>query len=239
MNKYDFSLILPSYNEAEHFNQSLRRIISVLDQTDYTYEIIFVEDQSTDKTKSLIAKALLKYPHHNLSVYFHDVNQGRGQTVIDGFNQSQGKIIGFIDFDLEVGEWYMPKFIRTIESGYDVATAWRIYDFNFRSIIRWLGSKGYVWLQKQLINLPFHDTEAGYKFFNKAKIMPLIKRCHYKGWFFDTEILALAVKAKLKIKEIPVAFVRREDKTSTVRFIPDSLAFLKNLIIFSWKFNHV
>lgn len=238
MNKYDFSLILPCYNEAEHFNQSLKRIITVLDQTDYTYEIIFVEDKSIDNTKNLISKALEKYSTHNLSVIFHEINLGRGQSVIDGFTKSQGKVIGFIDFDLEVGEWYLPKFIRTVESGFDVVTAWRIYDFNLRSLIRWIGSKGYVWLQKQLLNLPLHDTEAGYKFFNRAKIMPLINRCHYKGWFFDTEILALAVKAKLKLKEIPVAFVRREDKTSTVRFIPDSLAFLKNLIIFSWKNKH-
>lgn len=239
MDKYDFSLILPCYNEAEHFNRSLPRIISALDQTDYTYEIIFVEDKSTDKTKSLVKKVLGKYPRHNLSAYFHATNHGRGQTVIDGFSKSQGKIIGFIDFDLEVGEWYLPKFIRTIESDYDAAVAWRIYDFNLRSLIRWIGSKGYTWLQKQLINLPFHDTEAGYKFFNKAKIMPLINQCRYKGWFFDTEILALAHKNKLKIKEIPVAFVRREDKTSTVRFIPDALSFLKNLIVFSFKFKHV
>ncbi|MEK7513332.1 MAG: glycosyltransferase [Patescibacteria group bacterium] len=239
MNKYDFSLILPCFNEAEHFTQSLKKIISSLDQTDYTYEIILVEDYSTDKTKGLVEAALTKYSDHNLSAIFHPQNIGRGQSVIDGFKQSQGKIIGFIDFDLEVGEWYLPKFIRVVESGYDVANAWRIYDFNLRSLIRWLSSKGYVWLQKQLINLPFHDTEAGYKFFNRAKIMPLINQCHYQGWFFDTEILALAAKKHLKIKEIPVAFVRREDKTSTVRLIPDSLGFLKNLIIFSWKFKHV
>lgn len=237
--KYDVSLILACYNEAEHFNESLKKIITALDQTDYTYEIVFVEDKSNDSTRNLIEKALIKYANHNLSAIFHVNNLGRGQAVIDGFSKSQGKIIGFIDFDLEVGEWYLPKFIRTIESGYDVATAWRIYDFNFQSLIRWIGSKGYVWLQKQLINLPFHDTEAGYKFFNKAKIMPLIKLCQYKGWFFDTEILALAAKGKLKIKEIPVAFVRREDKTSTVRLIPDSLGFLKNLIIYSFKFKHV
>lgn len=236
--KYDVSLILACYNEQEIFEDSFSRIIKTLNATDYTYEIIFVEDKSTDNTKALIEKALIKYSNHNLSAIFHEQNFGRGQAVIDGFKQSQGKIIGFIDFDLEVGEWYLPKFIRTIESGYDVATAWRIYDFNLRSLVRWIGSKGYVWLQKQLINLPFHDTEAGYKFFNKTRIMPLIAKCRNKGWFFDTEILALAYKRHLKIKEIPVAFVRREDKTSTVRFIPDALGLFKNLIIFSYKFKH-
>lgn len=239
MNKYDISLILPCFNEAEHFDQSLSRIIAALDQTDYTYEIIFVEDKSIDKTKSLIKKALSKYPRHNLAVIFHERNFGRGRAVVDGFKKSQGKIIGYIDFDLEVGEWYLSKFIRTVEAGFDVVNAWRVYDFNIKSLMRWLASKGYVWLQKKLINLPFHDTEAGYKFFNRAKIIPLLKYCHNQGWFFDTEILALANKRNLKIQEIPVAFVRRSDKTSTVRLFRDSWHFLINLISYSIRYKHV
>lgn len=236
--KYDVSLILACYNEHEIFNDSVKRIIQVMDTTDFTYEIIFVDDKSLDNTRQLINQALLKYPNHNLSAYFHDKNCGRGQTVIDGFKQSQGGIVGFIDIDLEVGEWYLPKFISTIESGSDVVTAWRIFDFNLRSIIRWLGSKGYFWLQEKLLRLPLHDTEAGYKFFNKAKIMPILKKCQHQDWFFDTEVLARAFAVKLTIQEIPVAFVRRTDKTSTVRMLPDTIKYLTNLLKFSVKYHH-
>ena len=236
--KYDVSLILACYNEAEIFKDSVDRIIHALNQTDYTWEIIFVDDKSQDNTKELIKKTLKKYPRHNLSAYFHTINQGRGQTVIDGFKQSQGRIVGFIDIDLEVGEWYLPKFISAIEAGSDVVTAWRIYDFNLRSLIRWFGSKGYFCLQKKLLRLPLHDTEAGYKFFNKAKIMPILKKCQHQDWFFDTEVLARAFEAKLKIQEIPVAFVRRFDKTSTVRLIPDSFKYLINLFKFAYEQSH-
>jgi glycosyltransferase involved in cell wall biosynthesis len=236
--KYDVSLILACYNEQEIFNDSVDRIIHVLNQTDYTWEIIFVDDKSKDNTKELIKKILKKYPRHNLSAYFHETNQGRGQTVIDGFKQSQGRIVGFIDIDLEVGEWYLPKFISAIESGSDVVTAWRIYDFNLRSLIRWFGSKGYFWLQEKLLRLPLHDTEAGYKFFNKTKIMPILKKCQHQDWFFDTEVLARAFEAKLSIQEIPVAFVRRTDKTSTVRMLPDTIKYLTNLLKFSVRYHH-
>mgnify|MGYP001601536777 CR=1 FL=1 len=54
MNKFDFSLILPCYNEAEIFNDSVKRIIEVLDGTNYTWEIIFIDDCSTDGTRKLI-----------------------------------------------------------------------------------------------------------------------------------------------------------------------------------------
>jgi len=237
MDKYDFSLVLACYNEAQIFKDSVKRIINTLNKTDFTWEIIFVDDQSQDDTVSLIKKAIKKYPRHHLSAYYHKKNQGRGQTVKDGFLKAQGKIVGYIDIDLEVSEWYLPKFIDTVDSGVDVASAWRIYDFNLLRFHRWLASKGYVWLRKLILGLPSQDTEGGYKFFKRNKIMPLINQSTYSDWFFDTEIMALCFQYHFKVVEIPVAFVRRLDKTSTVRFITDSLRYLINLIKFSQHYH--
>ena len=238
MDKYDVSLVLPCYNESEIFTDSVRRIIKTLSQTDWTWEIIFAEDKSRDGTADLIAKTLAKYPRLNLSAVYHRRNQGRGRTVFDGFAKAQGKYVGFIDIDLETGEWYLPKFIDTLEAGADAALAWRIYDFQLWSLPRWLASKGYVWLRKKLLGLPYQDTESGYKFFRRKKILPLLKKIKNKGWFFDTEIMALCHQYKLKTVEIPVAFVRNKNKTSTVRLIPDTFNYLWNLIKFSWEFKH-
>lgn len=238
MDKYDVSLILACYNEREIFTDSVRRIIKALSQTDYTWEIIFVEDQSRDNTAALIKKVLEKYPRLNLSAVFHTTNQGRGKSVVDGFLKAQGKSVGFIDIDLETGEWYLPKFIDTLEQGADAAIAWRVYDLALWSLPRWLATKGYIWLRKALLGLPYQDTEGGYKFFKRQKIVPLLKKVTNPGWFFDTEIMALCFKQRLKVKEIPVAFVRNPHKTSTVRLIPDSLNYLWNLIKFSRKFRH-
>lgn len=235
MTKFDFSLILPCYNEAQIFQGSLEKIIKTLDGTNYTWEIIFIDDNSSDNTKNLIKKALQKYSRRSLRAFYHNKNQGRGYTVCEGINYSQGKIVGFIDFDLEVGQWYLPKFIQEIEKGADVAIAWRIYDFSFKALPRWLSSKGYTFFRKLVLGLPYKDTEAGYKFFQKNKITPLIKKCNYHDWFWDTEILALAFKAKLIVREIPVAFVRRFDKTSTVKLIPDTWQYLKDILSFKLK----
>ena len=238
MNKFNVSLVLPCYNESEIFENSVERIIKTLKRSGYTWEIIFVEDQSSDDTVELIKKALKKYSHDSLSAYFHHRNLGRGKTVVDGFRRAQGKYVGFIDIDLETGEWYLSKFVDVLEDGADAALAWRIYDFQLWSLPRWFASKGYVWLRKQLLGLPFQDTEGGYKFFRRRKIMPLLKKIKNKGWFFDTEIMAQCFKAKLKVGEIPVAFVKNKNKTSTVRLIPDSINYLWNLIKFSREFKY-
>ena len=232
MNKFDFSLILPCYNEEETFNDSVEKIIKVLDGTDCTWEIIFIDDKSKDKTVVLINKVIKKYSRKNLSAYFHQKNQGRGSTVKEGFLKSQGKIVGFLDIDLEIGEWYVPKFIQAIEKGADMAIANRVYDLNLSGLIRWFSSKGYVLLRKLTLGLPYEDTEAGYKFFRKKRCLGIFKKSNNKTWFWDTEIMALAYQAKLKVTEIPVAFVRRKDKTSTVRLIPDTIRYLKDLIQF-------
>jgi len=230
--RYDFSLILACYQEGEHFNDSIEKIIQVLDNTNYTYEIIFIDDASTDQTPELIKKIIKKYPRKNLSVFFHQKNQGRGKTVKQGFLKAKGKVMGYIDIDLEVPAEYIPHFIKAIKDGYHVANAHRIYDLYLQALPRWVASKGYRLLIKKILNTRLVDTEAGYKFFNRSKCFSLIKKCQYPGWFWDTEVMIRAERQGLKIIEIPVAFIRRTDKTSTVKLIPDTLKYLHNL----WQF---
>jgi glycosyltransferase involved in cell wall biosynthesis len=236
MENIDLSLILACYNEAEIFEDSVKRIITALEKTNHSWEIIFVEDKSKDNTKELINDALVKYQDHNLSAYYHEQNQGRGKSVVDGFQKAKGRFIGFIDIDLEIGEWYIGKFLETLENGADAVNAFRIYDLNLKGIVRWWASKGYVFLRRIFIGLPYKDTEAGYKFFKREKILPLLTSIKYPGWFFDTEILALSYKHGLEVVEIPVAFVRRFEKKSTVKLIPDSIKYLRDLIVFSRQF---
>ncbi len=114
-----------------------------------------------------------------------------------------------------------------------MASGWRIYDFTLRSLPRWIASKGYGIVRNLFLGEVFKDTEAGYKFFDRDKILPVAGKCQSPGWFWDTEIMVKASRAKLRRTEIPVVFIRRYDKTSTVKLIPDTLIYLREL----WNFN--
>lgn len=228
--KYDLSLILACYNETEIFADSVPEIITVLDKTNLTYEIIFIDDYSKDNTVQLIKQVIKRYPRRHLSAYFHSHNQGRGATVGEGFLKAKGKVVGYVDIDLEIPAWYIPRFVEAIGEGYAGAIAWRVYDINLKGLIRWIFSKGYVWLRHQLLGLNVHDTEAGYKFFRRDKILPIVKRCCDNHWFWDTEIVARALQRQLKLAQIPVVFIRKSDKTSTVRLLPDTFDYLIKLI---------
>ena len=231
-NQYDLSLILACYNETEIFSESIKEILAVLDKTNWTYEIIFIDDHSRDHTPDLIKQTLKKYPRKHLSAYFHSQNQGRGATVSEGFLKAQGKIVGYIDIDLEIPAWYIPRFIEKLNASFDGVIARRVYDISIKNLTRWIFSKGYVWLRQQALPLPIQDTEAGYKFFKREKILPVVKKCRDPHWFWDTEIVARAISHNLKLSEIPVVFIRRCDKTSTVRLLPDTFDYFKKLLVY-------
>jgi glycosyltransferase involved in cell wall biosynthesis len=227
----DFSLILPCYNEVSVFEESVHTIISILKRSGFSFEIIFVDDQSTDGTIELIKKTTKSYSFcHSV---FHIKNQGRGKTVVDGIEISSGDVVGYIDIDCEVSPVYIPECVDVImQKKADVVVGKRIYRTTFASIFREIFSLGYKYLADTLVGTKHIDTESGYKFFNRKKILPILPLCTHPHWFWDTEIIVWSVKKGLNVKEIPVLFLRRFDKTSSVSIVKDIWDYCVSL----WRF---
>jgi len=229
MSKIHLSIIIPCYNEGPTFEDSVEKIVTVLKTQKKKWEMIFVEDKSADDTKKTVEKLIQKYK--NSRAIFHKKNEGRGKSVSDGIKTARGDICGYLDIDLEVSERYIPLFAKEIEHGFDFAVGKRFYEGGgLSAILRFLASKTYAIAVKYIVDIPVEDTEAGYKFFRKAKILPILAKVKSKHWFWDTEICALAHWNGLSITQIPVLFKRRYDKKSTVRLIPDTIDYIKNLI---------
>jgi glycosyltransferase involved in cell wall biosynthesis len=171
-------------------------------------------------------------PNREFQVLLHDVNRGRGATVTDGFRAARGEIAGYLDVDLEVHSRYLPSLVRAIEKGADVATVRRIYAFQVRSLDRYFMSRGYSFLVRHLLGVSLRDTETGYKFFRRETLLPVIDEVRDRGWFWDTEFMVRASRRGLRIEEIPGAYIRRFDKTSTVRGFHDSLRYFRRLLSF-------
>jgi glycosyltransferase involved in cell wall biosynthesis len=221
MEPVDVSLVIACYNEGPFLQDSVRQVIEILDVTCWRYELIFIDDCSRDSTPDTIRLVEKQYPDHRLRTFFHPQNVGRGGTVNEGIRRAQGAVVGFIDIDLEVSANYIPAFVSAVMGGADMAIADRGYRIALHILHRWILSRGYSRLSRALLGLPYRDTEAGYKFFNRQRILPVLDRTQNVGWFWDTEIVARAHMAGLQIREIPVLFLKRREKKSTVRLIPD------------------
>jgi glycosyltransferase involved in cell wall biosynthesis len=226
------SLVLACYNEAEHIESSFAEIHETLEQAKWPYEVIFVDDVSRDRTRELLQRIVAAHPGVALRLILHEKNAGRGATVSDGFRAARGAITGYIDVDLEVHCRYVPSLVRAIEKGADVATLRRIYAFQLRSLDRYFMSRGYSYLVRPLLGVDFRDTETGYKFFRRETVLPLLDEITDGGWFWDTEFMVRAARRGLRIVELPGAYIRREDKTSTVSGLRDSLVYFKQLFQF-------
>ena len=226
------SLVLACYNEEEVLEESVAEILETLRDLGRPWEILFVDDVSRDRTRELLARIVAAHPGEDLRVILHERNQGRGATVSDGFRAARGEITGYLDIDLEVHCRYIPSLVKAIEKGADVATLRRVYLFRVRALDREIMSRGYSWLVKRLLGVPLHDTETGYKFFRRERLLPLLDRVRDPGWFWDTEVMVRAYRSGLAIREIPGAFVRRFDKTSKVSGIRDSVEYFMKL----WRF---
>jgi hypothetical protein len=202
-----------------------------LDTGKFIYEIIFVDDASRDKTPQLIRQMCRRLPPYR--AIFHKVNQGRGKTVADGIMLARGTVVGYIDIDCEVSPVYIPFMVSFIlKRKADVIVGKRYYRTSAGSLLREAMSRGYQWISGVLLGTGGMDTETGYKFFNRKKIVPILRQTEHTGWFWDTEIMVRAQRAGLRIMEVPVLFMRRFDKKSSVHALRDSMTYLVNL----WKF---
>jgi len=235
----DVSLVLACFNEEKLLDNSIHAILSILKDSVLSYELIFVDDKSQDGTRESIASWVKN--NKNVRALYHERNEGRGKTVCDGIAVARGNVVGFIDIDLEVSPVYIPSFVRMIVGGKaDVVTGLRVYREGFSSFHRAILSRGYSWLVRTILGIPLKDTETGYKFFNRKKILSVVKKTHNNGWFWDTEVMTTAYYAGFTIREEPVLFIRRFDKKSSVKLLRDTIDYLWKLLSFRislWKYS--
>jgi glycosyltransferase AglD len=231
----DISIVIACFNEEPLLEESVNKIMAVMDATCWKYELIFVDDCSRDNTRQIINRIIAENPKCLLKKKFHERNTGRGKTVTDGLLMAAGTYVGYLDIDLEVGAHYIPLMIITLKQGADIATAFRVYKESINLFFRAILSIGYRFLMHWMLKIPVKDTETGYKFFNRERILPILKKTKEHGWFWDTEIMALSYHANLKIVENPCLFIRRSDKKSSVNIFRDSFEYLTKLVKFSYE----
>jgi len=224
----DVSLVVPCYNEGPYLEGNLQTLYNLLSLLKIDFEMIIIDDKSKNDSFER-AKHFVK-GIGKAQLLRHEVNQGRGYTVTEGIRKANGKVAGFIDIDLEVASQNIIPLILKVLEGYDVAIGKRIY--KIKCDPRWILSRGYASLVQAICKTPFKDTEAGCKFFNREKILPVLDETEDTHWFWDTEIVTRAYYKGLKIAEVPVLFIRENQKYSTVKFHRDILYYFKQLIRF-------
>jgi dolichyl-phosphate beta-glucosyltransferase len=227
-----FTVVIPCYNEAARIGETLRSTLDYLNANAPKSELIVVNDGSTDATAA-IAREKLDGATIQTRLIENFPNRGKGAAVRSGLLAAREPIGLFFDADLSTPLGETPKLIEPIANGeVDIAFGSRALD---RSLIgvhqpwrREQGGRVFNLLVRGATGLPFWDTQCGFKAFGLHACRPILKAARVDGFAFDVELLFLANRAGLRIREIPVRWNHAEG--SKVNFFRDSLRMLREVI---------
>ncbi len=195
------SIIVPFYNEEENVEEMYARLTDVLGRVGQTYEIIFIDDGSADRTYGLL-KALHEKDER---VHVLKLRRNFGQTAAlqAGFDYARGEVIVSMDGDLQHDPAEIPQFLAKIAEGFDIVSGWR-KDRKDNALLRkfpsWVANR----MMKKLARVPIHDFGTTFKAYRRE----VVKSIHLYGELHRF-IPALISREGFKITEIPISNIVR------------------------------
>ncbi len=233
------SVVIPAYNESANLKKGvLSGIERYLDKPGASYEVLVVDDGSTDDSVDLIKK----FQGRKFRL-IQNLHGGKAKAVLTGMMEAQGEIILFTDMDQATPIDQIEKFLPKFNQSFDIVIGSRS-GRKGAPFIRKLSAWGFSVLRRVILGLPFKDTQCGFKAFNKAsvnKILPKINNewgvVHFKGGAvnagFDVELLYLAKKYGFRIAEVPVDWNYVD--TERVQIVKDAMAAIYDMIRIRWN----
>ena len=206
-------IVLPVYNEEHVLAASVEKLRAYLQEHEfpYSWRIVIADNASTDGT--MAAGEELAGQFDDVEV-IHLPQKGRGRALRKAWLETDADASCFMDIDLSTHlDGLEPLARAVLDDGYDVATGSRMTRGSQieRSIGREITSRGFISLIKLLFFVKLSDTQCGFKSISREAARELVPRIENEEWFFDTELLLLAVKGGYRVKDIPIRWVEDTD----------------------------
>lgn len=207
------SVVMPAYNEGDNIYNNLITVAACLQGFCADYELVAVNDGSTDCTEAEIARAASENEH--IRAVSYEENAGKGHAVRQGVYAATGDVIAFLDADLDISPSHLQQYLEELErQSADVVIGSKMHrdsQLEYPASRRFVSFCYYLVL-KVLFHLNVKDTQTGIKLFRAEVIKNIIGLIRTKGYAYDIEILAVAAHFGYRIIEQPVTlrFTRRE-----------------------------
>ena len=200
---YTISVIIPLYNEESNISSILHHIKSILSETLLDYELIVINDGSTDKTHSVLLEE--QKLENRVKILSYPKNKGKGHAVKMGVLNSRGDVVCFLDGDLDISPTEIKNYIKELD-GSDLVIASKAHQLSVVTapILRKMLSKLFNIFVRLAVGIKIKDTQSGLKIGNGDALRRIFNIMLVKRYAFDVEMLAIASRLDLKIKESPI-----------------------------------
>jgi undecaprenyl-phosphate 4-deoxy-4-formamido-L-arabinose transferase len=198
----EISVVIPVFNEEDNLRELGERLIRTLTAMGRPFEIIFVDDGSTDGSWQLLADLNGQYPQYIRALQFHR-NFGQHQAIFAGFQAARGKVMVTLDADLQNPPEEIPRLVAKLDEGYDTVGGWR--ENRRDSIFRRLPSQLVNTVMSRVTGVKLRDYGCMLRAYRR-EVVDSINQCHESSSF----IPALANLFSNRVAEIPVGHAERE-----------------------------
>lgn len=220
------SLVVPAYNEESRIGGSIKRILDFLKSKPYTWELIIVDDGSSDGTSAVALSAGADIVHLR-----NETNKGKGYSVKRGILAAQGESIFFTDADLSTPIEEIDKCLPALGQA-DVVIGSRALPESIITLHQPMHREAMGRLYNKFVRIAalpgIKDSQCGFKGFAKKAAQDIFSRQRLTGFGFDVEVLYIAKRLGYRIVELPVTW--HNSTASRVRPVKDGLVMLGDLI---------
>jgi len=217
------SIVIPAYNEAQTIGNIIEETLTVMDGLRLPYEIIIVDDGSTDDTRRIAT-------NYKATVLHNGRNRGKGYAIRKGFRHAQGDIIVTIDADGSHSPKEIPELINPLFNGTDVVSGSRFLGTgkHFTTRLNRLGNSLFNITIMILTRKHVTDSQTGFRAIKKQVIDKL--NLNTTGYDIETEITVKSLKNGFTFQEKPISCHRREYNLSKLKILQDGSRIFKTIL---------
>jgi len=236
-NTLDVTVVLPCYNEQDHVLLELERITAAMDASGFSYELLVIDDKSTDGTLDILKQALPSYPRMRLMPF--RVNGGSGTARRIGTAQACGRVVVWTDADMTYPNERIPEFVQYLidHSDVDQVVGARTSEQGTHKFLRvpakWLIRK----TAERLSSAKIPDLNSGLRAFRREVALPYL-RLLPPGFSCVTTITMSFLSNQHPVDYLPIEYAKRSG-TSKFHFVQDAYRYILQVLRMVMYFNPI